>query len=180
MSVFRQFIDAATGWFELGMFRPGWQGRFVQTRDGFVVAIGGYFAVVVLGILLQGLVVGAPGPAELLFGIAVNALPLVGVVLAIVITTAFLRLEVPAMAMAVPAIHAVTLLLILGFAMSPFGAIATVLLGVLGYLLYRGGQEILGLKPAFALAYAALSVVLLVALPSSLYMLLAPGPGGPI
>ena len=33
---------------------------------------------------------------------------------------------------------------------------------------------------AFALAYAALSIVLLVALPMSLYMLLAPGPGGPI
>ena len=54
------------------------------------------------------------------------------------------------------------------------------LLGLLGYLLYRGGREILGLSVAFALAYAALSIVLLVALPTSLYMLLAPAAGGPI
>jgi hypothetical protein len=80
----------------------------------------------------------------------------------------------------VPAVHALTFLLLGGFVLTIVGGIlAPVLLALLAYMIYRGGREILGLSVSFALAYMALSIVLLVALPMSLYMLVAPGLPGP-
>ena len=181
MTVLDQFRDAAIGWYALALHRPGWQGRFVATQAGLLVALGGYFAAVILAILIQGLSIGAPGILELIGAIGINALPLLGIVAALYGTRLMLPLKAPVLAMLVPAIHAVTLLLVAGYVLSMIlGGLATLLLGLLGYLLYRGGKEILGLGFAFALSYAALSVVLLVALPASLYMLMAQGPGGPI
>jgi hypothetical protein len=181
VTVLEQFREAAIGWYELAFHRPGWQGRFVATREGLLVALGGYFSVVVLAILIQGLYIGAPGILDLIGAVGINALPLLGIVTALYGTRLMLPLKAPILAMLVPAIHAVTLLLIAGFVLSMIlGGLATLLLGLLTYLLYRGGKEILGLGFAFALSYAALSVVLLVALPASIYMLMAPAPGGPI
>ena len=80
-----------------------------------------------------------------------------------------------------PAVHLLTFVLILGFVLTfAGGPLTTALLGLLGYMLYRGGREILGLSIALAIAYAALSIVLLVGLPMSLYMLMPTGPAGPI
>lgn len=181
MNALDQFRDAAIGWYALALHRPDWRGKFVATRDGLLVALAGYFAIVVIAILVQGITIGVPGVVELLAGVAVNSLPLLGVTIALYVTHQFLKVTVPVLAMLVPAIHAVSMLLIAGFALSLIGgALAVVLLMLLAYLLYRGGREILGLGFALALSYAGLSIVLLVALPASLYMLLAPGPGGPI
>lgn len=181
MNPLSQFTNAAIGWAQLAGRRPGWQERFVTTREGLFVALGLYLAVVVLAILLQGLVSGTPSVSDLILGIAVNGLPLLGVSLALAVTMLLLRLKVPALSMLVPAIHALTLVLIVGFGLAFAGAsLATALLGLLGYLLYRGGREILGLNIALAIAYAAFSIVLLVALPMTLYILMAPGGAGPI
>jgi hypothetical protein len=176
-----QFRDAAMGWYALALDKPDWQGKFVTTRNGLLVALAGYFTIVVLAILIQGITTGIPAVIEIVTGVLINALPLIGVVVALVVTRLITKVTVPLLDMLVPAVHAVTLLLIAGFALSFFGgALGIVLFGLLGYLLYRGGREILGLGVVLALSYAGLSIVLLVALPASLYMLLAPGPGGPI
>jgi hypothetical protein len=176
-----QFRDAVTGWYALALNRPDWQGKFVTTRAGLLVALAGYFAIVVTAILVQGIIIGVPGAVELIAGVAVNALPLLGVVIALFVTRQFLKVTVPILDMLVPAVHAVTMLLVAGFALSLLGGtFAIALLILLAYLLYRGGREILGLGFASALSYAGLSIVMLVALPASLYMLMAPGPGGPI
>jgi hypothetical protein len=176
-----QYRDAAIGWYELALHRPDWRGKFVTTRDGLLVALAGYFSIVIVAILVQGLTIGVPGVLELIAAVGVNALPVVGVVLALLVTRQFLRLTVPIFDMLVPGIHALTMLLIAGFALSLLGGVLSiVLLALLAYLFYRGGREILGLGVALAVSYAGLTIVLLVALPASIYMLLAPGPGGPI
>jgi hypothetical protein len=179
METLNQFNDAAAGWYKLVMRQPGWRERFVLTPQGLLVALAGYFGIVVLAILIQGALSGTADLGRLALSIVANSLPLAGVVLAIVVTVLFLRIKVPMIEMVVPAVHALTLLLLAGFVLAIVGGIlAPVLLALLGYMFYRGGREILGLSIAFALAYAALSIVLLVALPMSLYMLGAPGPGG--
>lgn len=181
MNAIDQFRDAALGWYALAIHRADWRGKFVTTRDGLLVALAGYFVIVVIAILIQGITTGIPGVMEVVTGVLINALPVLGVLIALVVTRQTLRLTVPLLDMLVPAIQALTLLLIAGFALSLFGgALGAVLFGLLGYLLFRGGREILGLGFALALSYAGLSIVLLVALPASIYMLLAPGPGGPI
>lgn len=130
--------------------------------------------------LLQGIAGGVASLIDFAGGIVANGLPLVGVSLALWLTIMLLQIRVPMLTMLVAAIHALTFVLVAGFLLAfAGGSLATALLGLLGYLFYRGGREILGLGMAFAIAYAALSIVLLVALPMSLYMLVAPGPGVP-
>jgi len=181
METLSQFNEAAVGWYRLVMRRPDWREHFVLTRQGLFVALAGYFGIVVLAILIQGAISGTADFGRLGVNLIANAMPLLGAVLAIILTVAILRLKVPIIDMLVPATHALTLLLIAGFVLAIVGGIlAPVLLALLAYMFYRGGREILGLSIVFALAYAALSIVLLVALPMSLYMLWAPGAGGPI
>jgi hypothetical protein len=181
METLNQFNNAAAGWYKLVMRQEGWRERFVLTRQGLWVAFAGYFGIVVLAILIQGALSGTADPGRLAASVVANSLPLVGAILAIVITVLILQVKVPMIEMMVPAVHALTLLLLAGFVLTIIGGIlAPVLLALLGYMFYRGGREILSLSIVFALGYAALSIVLLVALPMSLYMLWAPGPGGPI
>jgi hypothetical protein len=179
METLNQFSDAAAGWYKLVMRQPGWRERFVLTTQGLIVALAGYFGVVILAILIQGALSGTADLGRLAASVVANSLPLAGVILAIVSTVLFLQLKVPMIEMMVPATHALTLLLLAGFVLAIVGGIlAPVLLALLGYMFYRGGREILALSIPFSLAYAGLSIVLLVALPMSLYMLWAPGSGG--
>jgi hypothetical protein len=181
METLNQFYEAARGWYKLVMRQHGWREHFALTTQGLLVALAGYFGIVILAILIQGALSGTADLGRLAASLLANSLPLVGAILAIAITVIFLKLKVPMIDMMVPAAHALTLLLLAGFVLTIVGGIlAPVLLALLGYMFYRGGREILGLSIVFALAYAALSIVLLVALPMSLYMLWAPGPGGPI
>ena len=180
METLNQFNDAAAGWYKLVMRQPGWRERFTLTRRGLLVALGGYFGVVVLAILIQGAIAGTATFTGLLLSLLANTMPLAGIVLALLVTVAFLRIKVPVIDMLVPAVHALTFLLLGGFVLAIVGGIlAPVLLALLAYMIYRGGREILGLSVGFSLAYMALSIVLLVALPMSLYMLVAPGLPGP-
>jgi hypothetical protein len=179
METLNQFNDAAAGWYKLVMRQAGWRERFVMTTQGLLVALAGYFGIVVLAILIQGALSGTADIGRLAGGVVANAMPLVGAVLAIAITVLVLQLKVPMIEMMVPAVHALTLLLLAGFVLAIVGGIlAPVLLALLGYMFFRGGREILGLSVVFALSYAALSIVLLVALPMTLYMLWAPGTAG--
>jgi hypothetical protein len=172
------FVNAGAGWWALALWRPGWQGKFVTTRRGFLVALGFYFAIVAIAILVQGIFAGVPSIPELLFGLVFNGLPLLAALFALWGTIVFLGIKVPQMSAMVPVTYAMTFFLLAGIVIaSLIPAAAFVLLAILAYLLYRAGREILGISVVFALAYAALSIVLLVALPMSLYMLFAPAPG---
>ena len=180
METLNQFNDAAAGWYKLVMRQPGWRERFVLTRHGLFVALGGYFGVVVLALLIQGALARTASFSALGLSLLANTMPLAGIILALLVTVTFLRLKVPVIDMMVPAVHALTFLLLGGFVLAIVGGIlAPVLLALLAYMIYRGGREILGLSVAFSLAYMALSILLLVALPMSLYMLVAPGLPGP-
>jgi hypothetical protein len=171
------FNMAARGWYLITLGRPGGRELFVPTWQGLLVAIAGYFGAVLLGIVFQSLLIGVPNILELLAGLGINALPLIGFVAATLGTIAALRVQRHPLEMLVPGIHAITMLLIAGFLMSAvLPGLASLLLGLLLFMLFRAGREILGLNFALALAYAALTIVLLVALPTSLYMLMGPGP----
>jgi hypothetical protein len=178
MNPITQFGNAAIGWSELAIRRPAWRSRFDTTREGFFTALGIYFTLVIIAILVQGIFSGVPSIPELAFGIVINGLPLAGALLAAWGTILSLQLKVPLLAAMVPITYVMIFLLAAGIAISAIsGGLAPILLGILAYLLYRGAREILGVSVVFALAYAALSIVLLVALPMSLYMLFAPAAG---
>ena len=99
---------------------------------------------------------GLPSCDQAFVGIVDNALPLLGIGLVIQLTVQFLRLGTSFNAL---------------FAGSIF---ANAMLVALGYMRYREARDIAKLGIGLSIAFAALSIVALVALPYGLYMLTVP------
>ena len=85
-------------------------------------------------------------------------------------------LSTDAFGRSVPAGYALVFLLAAGLVLAPLGGgvFSNVLLGLLGYMLYRLAHDVGKFTLGISVAYAILSVLLLVALPLALYMLLMP------
>lgn len=176
MTIFGELKDAAAGWLDIIAGRPGGGERFNATQPGLVNALVWYFAMVLVTMLVQGLALGMPGSGQVLTGVLVNALPLLGVFVVIVVTVKLFALPILATALLVPATYAMTFVLAIGLPLSLLGGgmFANAMLGALGYMLYRVGRNIGGLGIGIAIAFAALSIVVLVALPIGLYMVSMP------
>lgn len=178
MTQLTQIWNAALGWRDLLRGDPGWRRRFVPTREGLGPAMVAFLVVIALNIVVQA--VGAEGvtPLAILVNLIVNLLPLVGLGLAIAATVLVLGLRPVFYDLLIPAVYALSLMLLVGLPLSftdlPVGPV--LLLG-LGYLLVKLGQAAAEMKLTLAIAFAGLCLLLLVALPLSLYMVIAPGPG---
>jgi hypothetical protein len=178
MNPFDQIRFAGLGLLELIAAKPTWRGRFVNTRGGLTVALVFYFAIVVVAIFMRGLVTTVPTYAEVFVGVMINALPVLGLFLAVLAAILIFQLKTPTFDLLVPGVHALAWLLLVGIPLSFLSStFATATLGMLGYIMYRAGREIAGLGIGPAIVFAVLCVVVLVALPLTLYMLMAPGPG---
>ena len=105
-----------------------------------------------------------------------NALPLLGIGLVIQLTVQFLRLGTSFNALFVPAVYALAFILAFGLPLSLFAdsIFANAMLGALGYMRYREARDIAKFGIGLSIAFAALSIVALVALPYGLYMLTVP------
>jgi hypothetical protein len=173
-----QIVEAAAGWRDLLRRRPGWQGRFDLSRQGLKVAGGLYLVAVVLNVALQMILAGQITPLQLVANLAINLLPLLGLGLGVAITVLALRQRGALYPLLVPATFALAFALLIGMPLSlielPIGPL--LLIG-LAYLLVRLGQAACGFGLRTSIAFAALCLVLLVALPAILYMLLAAIPG---
>jgi hypothetical protein len=168
--------DAVVGWLDIIAGRPGGGERFNATQAGLVRALIWYFLLVLLTVLVQGLSLGMPASSEVFTAVMVNALPLLGVYLVILVTVRLFRLAIPVNALLVPAIYAMAFILAIGLPLSLLGGgmFANAMLGALGYMFYRAGRDIAKLGIGVAIAFAVLSIVVLVALPIGLYMVFMP------
>lgn len=173
MNALAELRDAAHGWLDLILARPGGVERFTATPAGFVNAIGFYVAMVLLAILVQSIVIGGATTSQVFIGIFANLLPLAAVALVIAGTRLARVTEAGFLALTVPASYALGLLLAVAVPVSLVagGFFSTALLGVLGWAYYRLGRNIGKMNIGVSIAFAALSIVALVALPLGLYML---------
>jgi len=178
MNLPRAFRGAIEGWGELLRNRVGWRDGFDFGPSGLLAAFTWYFLLVVGTIVIQFMRGGRGTVEQVLLTTAINILPVVGIAIAIGLSIFALRAKTSFNALLVPALYAMTFMLILGIPLSfievPTGPL---LLALLGYALYREGRAIAGFPVTLSIAFAALCVVLLVALPLSLYMVSATGPG---
>lgn len=178
MNPIAELRDAALGWVDLiGRAKDDIAARFNATPAGLVAMLIWYTFFVILTLVIQSLAgFGAlPGLEQLIVTLALNGLPMLVILLVVWGTHATLKPPVDRYALLVPAGYALVLLLIVGLAFSLLGfTLATALQGMLGYMLYRLAREIADLGMGISIAFALLTVVLLVALPIGLYMLLMP------
>jgi hypothetical protein len=171
-------VQAALGWRDLLFRRADWQARFRLSPEGLATAIGVYVIVVVINLLV--LLLGAQPEAltGVVVNLALNVLPVVGLIAAIAGSAAVLQKAQHTFPLLVPAVHGLALMLLLGVVLALSGVPAGPLLLVLfGYMLYRLGRAAASFSPALSIAFSALCVLALVALPLTLYMVIAPGPG---
>jgi hypothetical protein len=178
MNALAELREAVGGWLDLLSRRPEGPARFNPTREGAVNATGFYVAMILLTVLVAALTSRAEGYSQMFFTFAVNALPLVAIALVIVGTLTALRLDVRFNTLFVPATYALSFILLLGIpvSMSGSGMLSNVLLGILGYMLYRLARAAGKMNIGVSIAFAALSIVVLVAMPIGLYMLTVPAP----
>lgn len=178
MNAFGELGAAVRGWWNLLSSKPQGADHFNPTNSGLINALGFYVAIVLLAIGVDGYINQLSTTTAIANGMLANLLPLIAVAIVIFATITVLRLDVAYLDLLVPAIYALGFILLIGipFALLTAGAYSAVLLGALGYMLFRLGREIGRMNVGISMAFAALSIVALVALPLALYMLTTPVP----
>jgi hypothetical protein len=176
MTPINELWGAVVGWYELLSARPEAARHFNLTRRGLGIALGFYLLMVVVTLATQALMGQLAGLSDVVMSAAVNVLPLLGVALVILITIALLRLNLSFTALAVPAIYAMTFMGLVQLPLSLWtgGLFSTAILALLAYMFYRDGRQVGKMSIGVSIAFAALSIIALVALPAGLYMLLVP------
>ncbi len=171
MNAFGELWRAIVGWLDLLTARPGAADKFNLTGLGLVNAVGCFFAIVLLLIVIESGLSGFPGWATVILSLLANALQL-GVGLGVISVTAQV-FRTPAVAMAVPATYAVAFVFGLSLPLAYLGGsnALTATLGVIGFMLFRVAREIGKLRFGISAAFAILSIVALVAIRVGLYML---------
>ncbi len=176
MNPLTEIKNAATGWLDMIAGRPGRGERFNRSGLGLANAVGFYVFMVLFTIVVQGVSTSFPSYDQVFVGLVVNALPLVAVALVIWATLRVLRHSVPTNALLVPAIYALAFILLIGLPLSLFfgNVFANAMMGALGYMLYRAARDIAKLGVGVSIAFAVLTIAVLVALPIGLYMVTTP------
>lgn len=177
MTAIAELRDAVIGWRDMLASRPEGADRFTATLPGLGNALIFYLLAILLTLAVQSMVWGLPGLQEAYVTIAVNALPLLGIALAIGFTLAAARPRATFNKLAVPIVYGLTFVLVLQLPLTLVavgGLLANLVLVILGYLFYRVARDAGKMSAGISIAFAALSIVALVALPGGLYMLLVP------
>lgn len=176
MTTFTELRDAIVGWYLMLTARPDGAERFNLTRYGLGNALFFYLLALILTLGVQGLFTGMPGMYDVYVSVAVNALPLVGLAGAIIVTISLLRLELTFNTLAVPAVYAMTFVLVLQLPLSLWtgGLFSNAILGILAYMFFREARDVGKMSIGVSIAFAVLALLMLVALPAGLYMLLVP------
>jgi hypothetical protein len=171
--------SAISGWFDIFARRQEWQKHFDLSLAGLVNALEVYGFVALACIFAgQAASSGLPSPVTLIVRLLILSLPLVSLTASVYLTRAILRFTAPPMALIVPAIYALAAYLIAGTVLNLAGpAFPPLMLVLVGAMLYCEARIVANLSLTNGVAFALLTLVLLVALPASLYMLAAPGAG---
>lgn len=178
MSAFEEIAQAVFGWRDLLQRQKGWHTRFRLDAGGLRSALTLFAAASVLNVLLQMLLARQFTVLQVLVNLALNVAPVAGLIVAVWGTLFALQRLEALFAVMVPAVWALAFAMIAGLLLTLLPLPSGVLLVVgLGYLYYRLGRMACGFSFGVGLSFAFVSVLLLVAVPLTLYMLVAALPG---
>ncbi len=172
MKIWQILQQAFAGWLMILRGEPGWENQFRLTMPGLLTALVLFYVFAFLAIVLASFQVGVPTLGGFLDVMVVQSLWLVALLIGIFVTRNFLKSTGSALPLLIPGIYALIAYLVLGALVSIIVGILLPLLWIgLAYMFYRLGRVAgvwtIGVSAAFAL----LTLVLLVGLPMTLYML---------
>lgn len=174
MNPLADLAGSLRGWGELLAGKPG-AGRYFRATPGGIAMASGYFVLaLLLSVAAQSIGAGMPGLAQVIFGLLAQAATVAILGIAMAQTLRFLNLGVPLATLLVPALYALAYSFALSIPLLLVGPGAGLIaLVLLGFMLYRLGRGLAGMRRGVAAAFAVLCVLVLVAVPNALYMLVS-------
>jgi len=175
MKLWTTLTDAVTGWIAIAQGDPAWRGRFALSTPGLTTALAIFAFVAFLAIAFASMSIGMPSAAGVLVGMFVLALPVTALVVALVGTRIMLKTGGTMLPMLVPGIFLLTAFLLLEGMLAMIGGPVVMLAWLaMGYLLFQLARLATAWSFGSSVAFAVLTVALLVAMRLALYMLTTP------
>ena len=175
MKLWAALARAWRGWALLLRGDPRWSEHFALTAPGLATALFLFLFFAFLFIAFASMGIGMPSMAGIASALLVQGLSILALLLAIHLTKRFLRSEAALTTLLVPGIYALIGYLVAGTVMSLIGPLGLLPVWLaLGFLLYRLARVAAGWSAGVSVAFAVLTITLLVGMPMSLYMLLSP------
>jgi len=175
MKILLTLRDAVQGWIAIIRGEADWARHFTLSLAGLMTALALFVFIALILIALVTLDTGLPGLIEIANGVFGQALSILALVLGIFFTRRMVPGEARFLDLLVPGLYAMIFYLLAGTVLSLVSGPALMLLWVvLGCLLYCLGRRAGGWTRGVAAAFAVLTVVLLVGMPVTLYMLVGP------
>ncbi|HTN61490.1 MAG TPA: hypothetical protein VL147_08005 [Devosia sp.] len=180
MKLWAALQAAFLGWVDIVRQRAGWEARFDVSLSGLSKALVIFFLFAFIAIAIGSLQGGMPSPAGLVANLMVQALGVLALLIGIAVTKVAVKSDVPVLRVLVPGVYGLVFYLVAGSILAAISVetMTIVLLGLI-FLLYSLGRMAGGWTLGVSLAFGVLSVVLLVGMPLTLYMLGTPS-GSPI
>lgn len=174
MKIFAALKNAWQGWIQIVRNHEGWRALFRLNLSGLATALALYYLFSFLAVVLASLDVGVPTPQGLFNIMLIQSLWLVALALGVYGTRFAVRDTQPVLPVLIPGIYALIAYLVAGTLLSMvLGVLLPLLWLGLAWMFFRLGRMASGWSVGVAVAFAALTVVLLVGIPMTLYMLVA-------
>ena len=175
MKIWAALKEALAGWIALVRGEADWAKHFSISAAGLTTALVLFLFFALLSIALASANVGMPSLMGLIIAILVQSLSIVALLIGIHVTRKMVPGEVRVMTLLVPGIYALIAYLVMGTVLSLIAGPVLILLWVgLAFLLFQLGWRAGGWNIGVSAAFAVLSMVLLVGMPVTLYMVLGP------
>lgn len=180
MKLWSAIAEAAAGWMMIARGQEGWRERFRLTVPGLVAGLAIFAFVAFLAVAFASMSIGMPNAGGVVAAMFVLGLPVTSLVVTLIGTRMLLASTQPMLDVLVPGTYLLTAFLVVEGLLAMIGGPVVMLSWlVLGYLLYRLARMATDWVRGSVIAFAVLTVLLLVAMRLALYMLTNP-PGSPI
>ncbi|WP_375450112.1 hypothetical protein [uncultured Devosia sp.] len=175
MKLWAALQQAWLGWVDIVRGREGWQTQFGFSVGALAKALVIFVLFAFLAIVVASIQTGMPSVPGLLTNLVVQGLGVLALVISIVVTKLAVKSAIPVLVVLVPGVYGLVFYLVVGSILAAI-SIETVAIALLGlvFLLYRLGRAAGNWTLGVSLAFSVLTVVLLVGMPLTLYMLGTP------
>ncbi|WEJ32651.1 hypothetical protein [Devosia sp. SD17-2] len=175
MKIWGALSAAFTGWMKILRGDASWQQHFAITPAGLATALVIFVFFALVSIAIAAIGINAPTLPGLAAGLVVQCLSILALLIGALVTRRAVPVEQPLLALLVPGLYGLVCYLVLGTVFSMFGgAVLLVLWLGLGYLFYRLARMAAQWSLEVSIAFAVLTMALLVGMPMTLYMLTGP------
>lgn len=172
MKLWAALRQAITGWMMILRGQPGWRTPFAISMPGLVTALVIFFCCAFIAIALASLATSMPDIFGVLDLLLVHGIWITALFVAARVTAMAVRSEVETLALLVPGIYLLVGYLLVGSVLNLIAPpIMPLLTLALLYPLYRLARAATDWNHGISGAFAAATVLLLVAVPQALYML---------